>query len=357
MGLQDIGAEDVRGAARIHDDLGRDEFLRKYGFSESRSYEVVVDGRQYPSKAILGVAHEFATGTPLTSLDFTGGQSVTVPKLQQLGFQVVSSPSADSERQGYMLLWNPNGFFWPESDRLEILLETLEGELVPGRWSMHANRDSVRIGDRVYLRKTTIAPRGIIASGYIAELPFEEAHWGDGNNSTATYVGVEWDAMVDSEDVFDLSGLAEQYPSATWSGRQGGMVVPAESLDSLERAWMDHVGRVYDDSQEGSEEVFTPSEEIEVRYARALTKMRRHQAKFRKLLLNARENRCEYPGCGVVSTEILEAAHIIPDSEGGEPTLENGLLLCRNHHRALDVGLMALRDDGEFEWMDQSYAF
>ena len=34
---------------------------------------------------------------------------------------------------------------------------------------------------------------------------------------------------------------------------------------------------------------------------------------------------------------ILEAAHLIADADGGLPTVENGRLMCPNHHKAFDA--------------------
>lgn len=42
-------------------------------------------------------------------------------------------------------------------------------------------------------------------------------------------------------------------------------------------------------------------------------------------------NRCQFEGCDV--TEALEAHHIVPLSQGGRNTLDNGTTLCREHHR------------------------
>ncbi|MBM3261888.1 MAG: HNH endonuclease [candidate division Zixibacteria bacterium] len=42
-------------------------------------------------------------------------------------------------------------------------------------------------------------------------------------------------------------------------------------------------------------------------------------------------NRCQFEGCG--ETERLEAHHLLPRSLGGENTLENGITVCREHHR------------------------
>lgn len=40
--------------------------------------------------------------------------------------------------------------------------------------------------------------------------------------------------------------------------------------------------------------------------------------------------------CRLRVKELLEAAHIRADSEGGEPVVPNGIALCSIHHRAFD---------------------
>ena len=58
------------------------------GFAPTTTYEMVVHGRTYPPKAILGVAYEIATGSRLASADFEGGRSGAVKVLSALGFTV-----------------------------------------------------------------------------------------------------------------------------------------------------------------------------------------------------------------------------------------------------------------------------
>jgi len=50
--------------------------------------------------------------------------------------------------------------------------------------------------------------------------------------------------------------------------------------------------------------------------------------------------------CGFQYDFILDAAHIIPVSEGGQDTYENGLGLCPNCHRMFDKGLILIDEHG-----------
>ncbi|MFF3361771.1 HNH endonuclease [Streptomyces misionensis] len=88
MGLGDIQYDDILAAAEEFRRLGRDNFLQTYGFGRARSYELVLDGMRYDSKAIAGVAHGHATGDFLTAGDFSGGAATVARRLRDLGFVV-----------------------------------------------------------------------------------------------------------------------------------------------------------------------------------------------------------------------------------------------------------------------------
>ncbi|MGY5036897.1 HNH endonuclease, partial [Streptomyces sp. 900116325] len=61
----------------------------------ARIYRLSHDGRWYDSKAIVGVAHGFATGTFWTGRDFSGGVRTVVRTLSDLGFVVDSDQGGD----------------------------------------------------------------------------------------------------------------------------------------------------------------------------------------------------------------------------------------------------------------------
>jgi hypothetical protein len=73
--------------------LGRTEFLAKYGFGKSREF-MVRDGKTgqlADSKAIVGAAfgYQFPDQGALKPGVFSGGEATVVPRLKQLGFEVV----------------------------------------------------------------------------------------------------------------------------------------------------------------------------------------------------------------------------------------------------------------------------
>lgn len=50
--------------------------------------------------------------------------------------------------------------------------------------------------------------------------------------------------------------------------------------------------------------------------------------------------------CRLRHHELLDAAHILPDGHPkGEPTVPNGLALCKLHHAAFDSNIIGVRPD------------
>lgn len=111
MPLNDITEKGVLRAIEEFDTLGQNEFLRRYGFRDARSYHLLHGGRQYPSKAIAGVAHRFDRPDlgQLQSADFSGGDSTVETLLRTLGFAVQKSSNVeeDEPRHGELIDRSP----------------------------------------------------------------------------------------------------------------------------------------------------------------------------------------------------------------------------------------------------------
>lgn len=78
-------------------------------------------------------------------------------------------------------------------------------------------------------------------------------------------------------------------------------------------------------------------------YAERLTKLRLHQPVFRARVLRAYEASCAI--CRLRHVDLLDAAHILSDVEGGQPVVPNGLALCKIHHAAYDRNIIGIRPD------------
>ena len=79
-------------------------------------------------------------------------------------------------------------------------------------------------------------------------------------------------------------------------------------------------------------------------YLTATVKVRLHQRSFREKVLNAYRSQCAF--CRLRHRELLDAAHIIPDNlPESEPTVNNGLALCKLHHAAFDSFMLGVTPD------------
>jgi len=79
-------------------------------------------------------------------------------------------------------------------------------------------------------------------------------------------------------------------------------------------------------------------------YITTLVRRRMHQQTFRERVLQAYREHCAV--CRLKHHELLEAAHILPDSNPrGEPIVSNGLALCSLHHAAFDRNILGIRPD------------
>jgi putative restriction endonuclease len=75
-------------------------------------------------------------------------------------------------------------------------------------------------------------------------------------------------------------------------------------------------------------------------YAERVVKQRLHQPMFRQRVLVAYNNQCSI--CNLRHTRLLDAAHVLSDSEGGQPVVTNGIAMCKIHHAAYDVDIFGI---------------
>lgn len=78
-------------------------------------------------------------------------------------------------------------------------------------------------------------------------------------------------------------------------------------------------------------------------YATRTVRQRLFQAEFRRRVVDAYRERCAL--CSLRHRELLDAAHITPDSDAGDPIVSNGLALCKLHHAAFDGFFFAITPD------------
>lgn len=90
--------------------------------------------------------------------------------------------------------------------------------------------------------------------------------------------------------------------------------------------------------------VISDSSEGKRAYLTATVRRRLHQRSFREKVLDAYRSQCAM--CRLRHRELLDASHIIPDTEeAGYPVVSNGMALCKFHHAAYDSFLLGITAD------------
>lgn len=110
--------------------------------------------------------------------------------------------------------------------------------------------------------------------------------------------------------------------------------VMADDMSSTQ----EHIFRVPSDI------VSDDSENAVRKYITSTVKNRLHQKSFRERVLLAYNQQCAF--CRLRHSQLLDAAHIIPDGEKlGDPIITNGLSLCKIHHAAYDSNIVGVTPD------------
>ncbi|MYI06894.1 MAG: HNH endonuclease [Gemmatimonadetes bacterium] len=93
------------------------------------------------------------------------------------------------------------------------------------------------------------------------------------------------------------------------------------------------------------DDLSTPPQAAERRYALRVVKQRLHQDSFREAVIAAYSGRCALSG--LREHRLLDAAHIVSDKDEllGQPIVPNGLPLSKIHHAAFDADLIGLDPD------------
>ena len=85
----------------------------------------------------------------------------------------------------------------------------------------------------------------------------------------------------------------------------------------------------------------TGLDSLNKQYVERLVKQRVHQPVFRARVITAYQGKCAI--CRLKHRELLDAAHIIPDSDpDSSAEISNGLSLCKIHHAAYDRSFLGI---------------
>lgn len=105
-----------------------------------------------------------------------------------------------------------------------------------------------------------------------------------------------------------------------------------------------HFGEALDESFRNEEGEILAAEPLPRVYRPVEAMARGHQTAFRTRVLMAYGYRCALTGLPL--PDLLEAAHIIPDSRAGEASVRNGIAMSKLHYAAYERNLLGIDPDG-----------
>ena len=168
----------------------------------------------------------------------------------------------------YLLTWNPQK--WPWEDLQEDIDELAREDSVTFRWSC-GNSKRIVEGDRVFLLRQGLEPRGIIASGHVVSGSFEETHWREEKalkGRTTRYVTVCWEVLLnpEAESIFAREWLNEPPLSdVNWNTQISGISIHEDVAEVLEERWLNFLEKRRGDDSDVDFAHVSPDEVVDPR--------------------------------------------------------------------------------------------
>ena len=140
----------------------------------------------------------------------------------------------------YLLSWNPKKWGW--SDYKDVIADINSFGFATYSWSC-GNRKNINVGDRIFLTRQGIEPRGIIGSGWAATTPKEKPHWNQElaqEDKTTLAIMVNFDVLldVDSQELLHRVRLEQGVlQQMHWDIQASGVLIPSNVADRLEKKW------------------------------------------------------------------------------------------------------------------------
>ncbi len=152
----------------------------------------------------------------------------------------------------FLVTWNPRKFAWNDLDKQyeRVRRKGFLNEL----WTCRTTR--VEKGDRIFLLRQGVDPRGIMGAGYALSEAKTGTHYA-GTGAAMRYIDVRWDNLLHPmrEPILqrrELDGAA--FTDMHWDTQSSGTVIPAKVAAALEKRWTTFL------SAHGYSPVTTPDE-------------------------------------------------------------------------------------------------
>lgn len=343
MRIKDLtSAAAVEKALAEYDTLGGQAFRGRYGFGPSTQYYLSHAERLYDAKAIAGVAYgyQYPSNGPLPHDKFDGGEAATAtnPVLRAMGFTVLNSHSetVEAERAWRLAVWenllarrDSSGLVTADAVRSVGAYGNFRGIWADKSRTQKIHPDGVTIG----LKHTgQHYPDDLDENGVLYHYPVTRQRGRDLGevNATKAAATVRLPLFVITEHG-DRRGVRLAWVEG-WEDRSSLFLVrfgdtpPVQVLD-----------------QDRSEEQPFELEGNRRRRRNGTVVTRPDQARFKLEVFQRYGPRC--PLSGIAVSQMVEAAHLRGDADGGTSDARNGLPMNAALHRAFDAHLFAINPD------------
>jgi len=265
--------------------------------------------------------------------------------------RLIASADYSLTMNAYLLTWNPKRWHWDLASDLAML--KAHG-FIDGRWSCGRTK-RIETGDRLFLLRQGVEPRGIIASGYAKLPPHAGAHWDETRNDEALYVDVRFDALLDPEgdEILPLEQLRNgPLAAVNWRTQSSGIsIAPAAAshLDTLWRSCLEALGQA---PAMNPEEIPTPALYFEGASRTINVNAYERDPRARKACIEHYGTKCIVCGFdfamvyGTLGKAYIHVHHVVPLSSIGERYAVDPIRdlrpVCPNCHAMLHKGTEVL---------------
>ncbi len=138
----------------------------------------------------------------------------------------------------FLFVWSPKKAPWPKL--AQDIAQLRRTAIVSANWTV-ASHKKVQPGDRAFLLRLGVEPKGIMGSGYVTTAPFLAPHWRDPLKMTHR-VTLEFDTLLDPErelllgiDLLRMGSLS----AVNWTPQSSGIEIYPQAAEELEAVWLD----------------------------------------------------------------------------------------------------------------------
>lgn len=138
----------------------------------------------------------------------------------------------------YLFTMNPTKWNWENLD--ETIDQIKLAGYVSESWSAVSHK-KIEPGDRAFLMRLGVEPKGIIGVGFVTSEPFLAPHWSS-ENKFRYKVMIDFEVLLNPDkepllslDLIKLGGLE----NFNWTPRSSGVEIPQKYVYELEALWFD----------------------------------------------------------------------------------------------------------------------